>query len=330
MKNLKMAVIIFGISLISLFAACEKEGENIESVSVTKASWYFGTWKEQGNGNILSVSQNSVAFSPSSNMQYYASLKWYDAGDDGALVFFGDNTAGGYFQATIDGGQIPNQYYFNHDGEYLTIALLDEKVIKRYSREESSSITGNWERNDGKSYLKFSGSNISLCNGSSLQEFNGSYNSSTNEATLIEGTTELDFNIYPEGTDKLRIEQYVSGNHLGTTYYYSTTKYPCDGSGGEPAKTKVIFWNSEGYFSSWGWQVCIDGSGFPNCDAGGGQVVNGLASEYPTDCINYSNSIEVTPGTHTYDIAGQNRSWAMQSFTISKGQCLVVDVGKSE
>lgn len=333
MKKIKMTAVLLGTALITLIAACEKENDDIDSVSVTEASWYFGSWKEQGNGNILNLSQNNVTFATSSNMQYYASLKWYDAGDDDATVFFGHNTAGGYFQATIDGNTIPNQYYFNHEGEDLTISLLDKKVIKRYSKEStgtnSGSLTGNWERNDGKSYLKFSGSDISLCNGSSLQEFHGTYNSSTNKAVLIEGSTELDFEIYPEGSTKIRIEQYVSGNHLGTTYYYSSSKYPCSGGGGT-AKTKVIFWNSQGYSSSWGWQVCIDGGGFPNCDAGGGMTVNGLASNYPSDCINYNNSFEVTPGTHSYDVVGQNRSWPIQSFTISKGQCLIVDVGESD
>jgi len=331
MKNLKMTAILLGASLITLIASCEKEDDNTDSVSVTEASWYFGSWKEAGNGNVLNISQNNVTFAASSNMQYYASLKWYDAGDDGADVFFGHNSAGGYFQATIDGNSIPNQYYFNHIGEDLTISLIDKKVINRYSREGSGSstgaVTGNWERHDGKSYLKFSGSDISLCNGSSLQEFHGTYNSSTNKAVLIEGSTEFDFEIYPEGSDKIRVEQYVSNNHLETTYYYSTTKYPCTGIA---AKTKVIFWNSQGYSSAWGWQVCIDGGGFPNCDTGGGTIVNGLASSYPSNCISYGYSFEVTPGTHTYDVVGQNRSWQIQSFTISKGQCLIVDVGESE
>jgi len=51
---------------------------------------------------------------------------------------------------------------------------------------------------------------------------------SSKTATLVEGTTELTFYITPEGSDKILIEQYISGNHVGSQYYYSTTEYPCN------------------------------------------------------------------------------------------------------
>jgi len=94
--------------------------------------------------------------------------------------------------------------------------------------DDGGGITGNWVRSDGASYLKFSGSSIYLCNGTSLQEFSGTYDASANEATLVEGSTTLTFYIYPEGSDKILIEQYVSNEHVGSTYYYKSTEYPCD------------------------------------------------------------------------------------------------------
>ncbi len=89
-------------------------------------------------------------------------------------------------------------------------------------------VSGNWVRSDGASYLKFSGSTVYLCNGSSGQEFSGTYDADAGEATLVEGSTTLTFYITPEGSDKILIEQYVSGNHVGSQYYYSTSEYPCN------------------------------------------------------------------------------------------------------
>jgi len=83
--------------------------------------------ERSGSGNLLELSQNDVVFSSSSEFQYYASLKWYDAGDEGANVFFGHNTAGVYFQATVGNNTIPDPYYFNHEGELLTITTLSYK-----------------------------------------------------------------------------------------------------------------------------------------------------------------------------------------------------------
>lgn len=336
MKRTNLIILLAIFIIVSATTGCKKDDDS-NIVSVTEASWYFGTWKEQGSSNLLQLSRTDVVFSLSSDLQHYgSSLTWYDAGDEGADVFFGYNTAGGYFQATEGNNPIPNPYYFNHEGELLTITTASnqysETVVKRLTRESSTptgEVTGNWVRSDGASYLKFSGSSIYLCNGTSLQEFSGTYDASAFEATLIEGSTILTFKIYPdlEDKNKILIEQYVSNEHISSTYYYKSTEYPCEG---ETAKTKVIFWNSQGYHSAWGWQVCIDGDGFPNCSSNGGSVENGLASSYPDDCVNYSGAVEVTPGYHTYDVVGQNRYWAIQSFTISEGQCLIVDVGVSE
>lgn len=231
MRN-KFKILFVILMVVSATTGCDKDEEII--VSVTEASWYFGTWIEDGSDNILHVSESSLMFSSSSDLQYYGSSSptWYNAGDESADLFFGYNTAGGSFQGTDGINSIPNRYLINHNGELLSIRMFDystqsETEVKTYTRDEDG-VTGNWERSDGASYLKFSGSSIYLCNGSTLQEFSGTYDASSNEATLVEGSTTLTFIIYPEGSDKILIEQWVSNEHLGSQYYYKTTEYPCN------------------------------------------------------------------------------------------------------
>mgnify|MGYP001156001524 CR=1 FL=1 len=116
------------------------------------------------------------------------------------------------------------------DGDLFSLDL-DEGKLSLYTPSggggSSSGVNGNWERSDGVSYLKISGSSIYLCNGGSLDEFSGTYDAANNEATLVEGSTTLTFYIYQESSDEIRVEQYVSGSHVGTQSYYKTSKYPC-------------------------------------------------------------------------------------------------------
>jgi len=91
----------------------------------------------------------------------------------------------------------------------------------------SAGISGSWVRDDGASYLKLSGSSAYLCNGSNGKEFSGTYDATAGKATLVEGTTKLSFYITLDGDDKILIEQYSSGNHVGSQYYYKSNKYPC-------------------------------------------------------------------------------------------------------
>jgi|GEM_PF-3553980 len=102
------------------------------------------------------------------------------------------------------------------------------KVFELIPDDPLSGVSGKWKRSDGASYLKFSGSSVYLCNGSSGAEFSGTYDAANGVATLVEGSTELTFYITPEGNDKILIEQYISGNHVGSQYYYSTSEYPCN------------------------------------------------------------------------------------------------------
>ncbi len=140
MKKIKLITLLAILMVVSATSGCNKEDVNL--VSVTLASWYFGTWIENGSGELLQISESSVLFSPSSNLQFYGSLKWYDAGDDSADVFFGHNTAGGSFQGTEGFNTVPNFYHINHEGESLSIRSLDmstqsEKVVATYTRESS-------------------------------------------------------------------------------------------------------------------------------------------------------------------------------------------------
>lgn len=107
------------------------------------------------------------------------------------------------------------------DGDLLHLDL-DKNEINKY---DPSNLSGKWERSDGASYIKISGSNIFLCNGSSLQEFSGTING--NDATLTEGSTTVEFKITAVGDDIL-VEQYISNNHVGSQMYYKTSNYPCN------------------------------------------------------------------------------------------------------
>lgn len=228
---LTLTLLLPALALLIGITGCEKEEEDFV---VEYASWYFGTWTEDGTSNTLYLSETDISFSSGSSLQRYgSSFTWYDSDDEGALAFFyGD--AGATFQGTVDGNSIPDFYYIDHEGEKLIITERESgSKYATYTRGSGSGgsggpVSGKWERHDGASYLKFSGSSVSLCNGSTLQEFNGTYDSSINEATLTEGSTQLTFKITPEGNDALLIEQWVSNNHVGSTYYYKSTEYPCD------------------------------------------------------------------------------------------------------
>ena len=126
MKITNLIILLAIFIIASATTGCKKEDDS-NTASVTEASWYFGTWEEIGTGNLLELSRTDVVFSPSSDLTYYASLKWYDAGDESADVFFGYNTAGGYFQATEGNNTIPDPYYFNHEGDLLAITTMSFK-----------------------------------------------------------------------------------------------------------------------------------------------------------------------------------------------------------
>ncbi|PLX04614.1 MAG: hypothetical protein C0595_02640 [Marinilabiliales bacterium] len=145
---------------------------------------------------------------------------------------------GSYF-SSIDGTGLPVILIAPEDGDVVSNTNSYELrptgnsedpflIFELIPDDPSEGISGNWVRDDGASYLKFSGSTVYLCNGSSGQEFSGNYDAAAGKATLVEGSTTLTFYITPDGSDKILIEQYVSGDHVGSQYYYSTSEYPCD------------------------------------------------------------------------------------------------------
>jgi hypothetical protein len=102
----------------------------------------------------------------------------------------------------------------------------DEKPSDNNSNTSNKTI-GNWERSDGGSYLKLTNSSVSLCNASNGSVFTGTYSTSENKATLTQGSTSLTFYVYVENDNKIRVEQYVSGNYNSTAYYNRVSTYPC-------------------------------------------------------------------------------------------------------
>lgn len=227
MEKLKITLLLSTLALLIGIAGCKKEEEDF---TVESASWYFGTWTEDGSSNTLYLSETDISFSSGSSLQRYgSSFSWYDSDEDEALVFFGGD-AGATFQGILDGNSIPDFYYIDHEGEKLIITEYESgSSFATYTRGSGSGdISGKWERHDQGSYLKISGSSISTCIASTQQEFHGTYDSSTDHWVLTEGSTQVEFNITPEGNDALLIEQWVSNNHVGSSYYYRTTQYPCD------------------------------------------------------------------------------------------------------
>jgi hypothetical protein len=115
---LTLALLLPTLALLIGITGCEKEEET--DFIVEEASWYFGTWREDGTSNTLFLSETDISFSSGSRLQRYgSSFTWYDADDEGAIAFFPG--AGATFQATLDGNSIPDFYYIDHEGEKLIV-----------------------------------------------------------------------------------------------------------------------------------------------------------------------------------------------------------------
>lgn len=116
-------------------------------------------------------------------------------------------------------------YFISPDGAETPGA--NGYFAKNSSSSSSSSTIGSWERSDGGSFMKITSSIIEVCNASSGAQFSGTYSPSSNSATLVSGSTTLTFNIYLEDAETIRVEQYVSGSHVGTQQYYRISNFPC-------------------------------------------------------------------------------------------------------
>ena len=227
MKQIKIYKILFAV-IISLIVitSCKKKIDYGEiEIYIDKALF----------DNIPEFSYNgqSLNYNNSGDIYFYTA----NVDEDQAEIDYTFEFKGQHF--TSKGGAAtgsPVLLTAPENGEIITKTLSYElrptgnsdepfHIFDLNSDDNDEGLTGNWVRSDGASYLKFSGSSIYLCNGGSLQEFSGTYNASENTATLVEGTTTLTFEITPEGDDKILIAQYVSNEHIGSTYYFSTNDY---------------------------------------------------------------------------------------------------------
>ncbi|NOR87840.1 MAG: hypothetical protein GQ527_09545 [Bacteroidales bacterium] len=144
-------------------------------------------------------------------------------------------------------------YSFNYNGTHYS-SSTSGKLILQASEDESISYTlhptgdisepldinelsdpandspiiGNWEKSGGGALLKFTSSQIYLCNASTLVEYSGVFYPSENRAVITEGGSEVTFYAYPNGNDRILIKQYASGQHVEDIYYYKTASYSCN------------------------------------------------------------------------------------------------------
>lgn len=231
MKNNKIAyqlfLLLFGLTLV--FSGCKKQID-YGSIDIYIDRALFGNTVEFSyNGESLSYYNydDIYIFTANVNEENAAIDYTFDYNGQHFSSITGEAVTTGspvYLTAPEDGDIVSHSLSY----ELRPIGNVDEPFLIFDLNEEDNGVTGNWIRSDGASYLKFSGSSIYLCNGTSLQEFSGTYDASANKATLVEGSTILTFYIYPEGSDKILIEQYVSNEHIGSQYYYKSTEYPCD------------------------------------------------------------------------------------------------------
>ena len=209
------------------FSACKKDPQYGEVDIYIDRALFENTPEFYYNGNPLQHSSYGDIW------VFEANVNEKEASIDYSFYYNGT-----YF-SSIEGLGSPVILTAPEDGNVVTntnsyelrpTGIMDDPflIFELVPDDPSSGITGNWVRSDGASYLKFSGSSVYLCNGSSGTEFSGTYDAAAGQATLVEGTTELTFYITPDGDDKILIEQYISGNHVGSQYYYSTSEYPCN------------------------------------------------------------------------------------------------------
>ncbi len=227
-KNiLLLSTFVALIAIMISFSSCKKDSQYGEIDIYVDRDMFENTPEFFYNGSSL-------------NHSSYGDIWVFEANvnEKDASIDYSFNFGGTYF-SSIDGLGSPVILTAPEDGEVVSntnsyelrpTGDMDDpfKIFELIPDDPSSGVTGKWVRSDGASYLKFSGSTVYLCNGSSGAEFSGTYDAAAGKATLVEGTTELTFYITPEGTDTILIEQYISGNHVGTQNYYSTTEYPCN------------------------------------------------------------------------------------------------------
>jgi len=224
---LKFLSIITILTAVLVISSCNKDPQYGDVDIYVDRDMFESTPEFYYNGNPLQHSSYGDIW------VFTANVNEKEASIDYSFYFNGDHFS------SIEGTGLPIILTAPEDGKVVSNTNSYElrptgnsddpfMVFELIPDDPSAGVSGNWERSDGASYLKFSGSSVYLCNGGSLQEFSGTYDASANKAVLTEGSTTLEFYITPEGSDKILIEQYVSGNHVGSQYYYKTSKYPCN------------------------------------------------------------------------------------------------------
>ena len=135
-KSTKMSSLLSALTVLAGISACS--GEERDVFVVEEASWYFGTWTEDGTSNTLVLSETEITFSSGSRLQLYAdSFTWYDNEADGAITAC-DYGAGASFQATLDGtipDDVMNMFYSICHGEEMYISDSNRDIFATYTRE---------------------------------------------------------------------------------------------------------------------------------------------------------------------------------------------------
>ena len=135
-KSVRFFSLLSALTVLSGISACSDEEEEI--FVVEEASWYFGTWMEDGTSNTLILSETEITFSSGSSLQRYGnSFDWYDNGEDDATLAC-DYGAGARFQGTLD-GIIPedtmDMFYAICHNEQMYVRDPTRGIFATYTRQ---------------------------------------------------------------------------------------------------------------------------------------------------------------------------------------------------
>lgn len=194
--------------IIAFFSSCEKCIEGVcetAAVSSSGKAIYFAFTSEPAECNGLN-----------SNQHYHLS----------------ESTGSLGYSEKGDPGIPEEQITWNKNKVYfINPAGVDKPGAKGYFLNsddvKNNASFGSWERIDGGSYMRLGSSTVELCNATSGAKFTGTYNPASNIATLISGSTTATFYVYIEDEETIRVEQFISGNHVPSQLYYRIAEYPC-------------------------------------------------------------------------------------------------------
>ena len=216
-----LLISLFAIGIV--FTACEKDEEFEELFIYISTELYDGTLElsyggdnldphpDYSVGNVFVYTIKPIDASVELGFSFYFKGTHYSSSTSGNLILQASETES--ISYTL--------YPTGNTSEPLEIDDISDP-------SNANPVIGNWEKSTGGAFLKFTSSNIYLCNSNTLIEYSGTFYPSENRAVITEGETIITFYAYTDETDRILIKQYVSDQHVEDIYYYKTTEYPCN------------------------------------------------------------------------------------------------------